>query len=105
MVFDSWWSPVRIRKWRGQGLGGTPTEVELQVDIRLEDVSDRDKGIYVRSLDGRGLSIAALTEEFTSVETFKVLPCVFLPNQGYEYFVVSVQRLQADTEIESPIEI
>ena len=86
------------------GAGGTPTEVGLDLDLRLTDISDRDEGICVRSLDSQGLSIVALTEEFTSVETFKVLPCVFLPNQGYEYFVVSVQRSQADPDVPPPEE-
>ena len=86
------------------GAGGTPTEVGLDVDLRLVDISDRDKGICVRSLDGQGLSVVALTEEFTSAETFRVLPCVFLPNQGYEYFVVSVQRPPADPNVDPPEE-
>ena len=86
------------------GVGGTPTEVDLDIDIRLADISDRDEGICVRSLGGQSLSVVALTEEFTSAETFRVLPCVFLPNQGYEYFVVSVQRPPADPDVPPPEE-
>ena len=86
------------------GPGGDPTEVGLDIDLRLADISDRDEGICVRSVDGQGLSVVALTEEFTSAETFRVLPCVFLPNQGYEYFVVSVQRPQADPDVDPPEE-
>ena len=70
----------------------------------MADISDRDEGICVRSLDGQGLSVVALTEEFTSAETFRVLPCVFLPNQGYEYFVVSVQHSQANPDVDPPEE-
>ena len=72
------------------GEGGTPTEVPLDIDIRLTGVGVRDEGIYVRSPGGQDLSIVAYAEEFTSADTFKVLPCVFLPDHEYEYFVVSV---------------
>ena len=81
------------------GLGGTPTEVSLDTDIRLTNVRERDEGVCVRSVDGQDLSVVAYGEEFTSADTFKVLPCVFLPNREYEYFVVSVQTTTPDPDL------
>ena len=81
------------------GEGGTPTEVSLDNDIRLVDVGERDEGVCVRSVEGQDLSVVAFGEEFTSADTFKVLPCVFLPNREYEYFVVSVQTTTPDPDL------
>ena len=81
------------------GVGGTPTEVSLDTDIRLTNVRERDEGVCVRSLEGQNLSVVAFGEEFTSADTFKVLPCVFLPNRVYEYFVVSVQTTTPDPDL------
>ena len=84
---------------RRTGEGGTPTEVSLDIDIRLVGVEDRNEGVCVRSLEGQDLSVVAFGEEFTSADTFKVLPCVFLPNREYEYFVVSVQTTPPDPNL------
>ena len=86
-----------VREMTGEG--GTPTEVSLDTDIRLTGVGDRDEGVYVRSPEGQDLSIVAYAEEFTSADTFKVLPCVFLPDREYEYFVVSVPSRPPDPDL------
>ena len=81
------------------GVGGTPTEVLLDTDIRLTGIRERDEGVYVRSLEGQDLSVVAFNEEYTSADTFKVLPCVFLPNREYEYFAVSVQTAPPNPDL------
>ena len=67
------------------------TEVELSSDLKLQNIAMRDKGIQISSVDGEGLSVVVLSEEFTSADMFLVLPTVHLPDV-YEYFAVSVPR-------------
>ena len=71
----------------------SPTEVDLDNSLRLNSIRTRGNGILVRSLHGEALSVVALATEFTSTDTFKVLPCVYLPDFGYEYYAVSVPRM------------
>ena len=70
-----------------------PTEVELKADdVNLDSEGTRDQAIVVRSETGDPLSVVAYAEEFSSSDTFKVMPCVRLPDKGYEYYAVSVPR-------------
>ena len=70
-----------------------PTEVELKAaDVNLDSVKSRDQAIIVKSDSGDQLSVVAYAEEYSSSDTFKVMPCVRLPDTGYEYFAVSVPR-------------
>ena len=70
-----------------------PTEVELKADdVNLDSEKTRDQAIIVRSETGDQLSVVAYAEEYSSSDTFKVMPCVRLPNSGYEYYAVSVPR-------------
>ncbi len=66
------------------------TEVDFAVDMRLRAINEREKGIHVMAVNGEDISVVALGLEFTSADTFKVLPYVYLPNDGYEYYAVSV---------------
>ena len=70
-----------------------PTEVELKADdVNLDSVKTRDQAIVVNSVNGDPLSVVAFAEEFSSSDTFRVMPCVRLPDTGYEYYAVSVPR-------------
>ena len=70
-----------------------PTEVELKAaDVNLDSVKSRDQAIIVKSDSGDQLSVVAYAEEYSSSDTFKVMPCVRLPDTGYEYYAVSVPR-------------
>ena len=70
-----------------------PIEIELDADdLKLDSVGTRDRGILIESNSQSPLSVVAYAEEYTSSDTFKVLPCIFLPDSGYEYFAVSVPR-------------
>ena len=71
----------------------SPAEVDLDTNLRIDDIRTRDNGIFLRSLQGEALSVVALASEFTSADTFKVLPSVYLPDVGYEYYAVSVPRM------------
>ena len=57
----------------------------------MDSEKTRDQAIVVRSEAGE-LSVVAYAEEYTSSDTFKVLPCMHLPDTGYEYYAVSVPR-------------
>ena len=46
--------------------------------------------------NGQQLSVIALAEEFTSSDAFKILPIVNLPNEGYEFYGVSVSITQVE---------
>ena len=70
-----------------------PTEVELKADdVNLDSEKTRDQAIIVRSETGDPLSVVAYAEEYSSSDTFKVMPCVHLPDRGYEYYAISVPR-------------
>ena len=62
---------------------------DLPVDLRLQDIGEMDKGISIRSTNGTKLSVTALSNELTSSDTYKLLPCVYLPTM-YEHYAVSV---------------
>ena len=70
-----------------------PTEVELKAeDVNLDSEKTRDQTIVVTSERGDPLSVVAYAEEYSSSDTFKVMPCVRLPDSRYEYYAVSVPR-------------
>ena len=77
---------------------GGSVNFDLPVDIRLKDIGEMDKGISVQSVDGAALSVTAFGNELTSSDTYKLLPCVYLPSL-YEYYAVSVE-LENHTVIE-----
>ena len=84
-----------------------PREVEFDsIDLNLKNVAERSKGIIITSEDGDPLSVVALAEEYHSADAFKVLPCIPLPNNGYEYYAVSVPisqiRITLDEDYEYP---
>ena len=74
-------------------------EVSLKADdVQINSPKSRDRGILVQSLNGEPLSVVAYSEEFVSSDSFKVLPCIRLPSDGYEYYAVSV--LQSRIEVQ-----
>ena len=78
-------------------------EISFKADeIQLNDPKSRDRGIRIQSLNGGQLSVVAYSEEFVSSDSFKVLPCVRLPNMGYEYYAVSVIQSQIEFQLFGP---
>lgn len=76
-----------------------PQEISFKADeIQLNDPKSRDRGIRIQSVDNGQLSVVAYSEEFVSSDSFKVLPCVRLPNVGYEYYAVSVVQSQIELQ-------
>lgn len=70
-----------------------PFEVELDADdLKLNSAGTRDRGVFIESISDSPLSVVAYSEEYTSSDTFKALPCIFLPDAGYEYYAVSVPK-------------
>ncbi len=86
-----------------------PTEVSMDADqVSIQSDGIRDRAVVVESISNDPLSIVAYAEEFTSSDTFKILPCVFLPVQVYEYYAVSVPRAKIpepdyDGEVQEPL--
>ncbi len=69
----------------------SPFEVEFPARlINLRGSNERNKGIRIYSKDGDPISVVALAEEIQSADAFKVLPCIYQPSNGYEYYAVSV---------------
>ena len=66
------------------------TEIGLPPQLRVRNAGNRDGGVFVKAMNGEQLSVIAINEELTSADTFRVLPCVYLPDDGYEYYAVSV---------------
>ena len=63
--------------------------IDFPIDIRLKESEKIDKGVFIKSTDGAKLSVTAFSSEFTSSDTFQLLPCVYLPSR-YEFYAVSV---------------
>ena len=59
-------------------------------EVQLNSPKSRERAIHVQTLNGEPLSVIAYSEEFVSSDSFKLLPCVRLPSEGYEYYAVSV---------------
>ena len=77
-------------------------EVDIDIDNELMSIVERDKGLRLDS-GGKGVSVVAFSEEFTSADTFLVLPPVYLPDINYEYFAVSVDKSENETTYGSAI--
>ena len=76
-----------------------PTEVEYKSeDVNLDSIKTRDQSIVIRSENGDALSVVAFAEEYSSSDTFRVMPCVRLPDVGYEYYAVSVPKASLKLE-------
>ena len=63
--------------------------IDFPIEIRLKECEKMDKGVFIKSTDGGKLSVTAFSSEFTSSDTFQLLPCVYLPSR-YEFYAVSV---------------
>ena len=66
-------------------------EVALPPEMRFGAVGETDKGVVIQSMDGAKLSVTAFGAEFSSSDTYQLLPCVYLPS-NYEYYAVSVAK-------------
>ena len=66
-------------------------EISPPIEMRFEAVGETDKGVFIKSMNGTRLSITAFGTEFSSSDTYTILPCVYLPSQ-YEYYAVSVAK-------------
>ncbi len=69
-----------------------PSEVEMDADqVAIVNDRIRDRAIFIQSLNNNNsLSVVGYSEEFTSSDTWKALPCVYLPVVNYEYYAISV---------------
>lgn len=70
-------------------------QVEVSIEQKLRNITERSKGLKVESVDKKGVSVVALSEERTSGDMFLVLPPVYLPDK-YEYYAVSVEEVMDD---------
>ena len=76
-----------------------PCEVDYKSeDVNLDSIKTRDQSIIIRSENGDALSVVAFAEEYSSSDTFRVMPCVRLPDVGYEYYAVSVPKASLKLE-------
>ena len=68
-----------------------PGEIKIKgSDISINRDNIRDRAVVVKSVSNDSLSVVAYVEEFISSDAYKVLPCVLLPVETYEYYAVSV---------------
>ena len=63
---------------------------DLPTDIRLVDNQMMNIGVHIASMEGARLSVTAYNTEFTSSDTYQLLPPVYLPSI-YEYYAISVE--------------
>ena len=78
---------------------GGSVDFDLPIDIRLKNIGEMDKGIFVQSVDGATLSVTAFGNELASSDTYQLLPCVYLPSM-YEYYAVSVKKENNTNDVE-----
>ena len=79
-----------------------PTEIEVDIGNELTSIAERNKGLKIIS-GGNGVSVVALSEEYTSADTFLLLPPVYIPGINYEYYAVSVERAENETVHKSAV--
>ena len=86
-----------VNKTTEESVTSREKSAEVQVDIKqkLRNITERSKGLKVESVDKKGVSVVALSEERTSGDMFLVLPPVYLPDK-YEYYAVSVEEVMDD---------
>ena len=66
-----------------------PTEITMRADdFSIESDSVRDRAFIIES--NVSLSVVGYAEEFTSADSFKILPPIYLPVFVYEYYAISV---------------
>ena len=82
---------------------GEATSVDVDSQLRLNNIGERDKAVVVESLNGQRISVVGLSEEVTSSDTFCVLPLVFLPT-SYEYYAISVPKTEIQSVSEGEVE-
>ena len=68
-----------------------PAEITIKgSNISINNDSIRDRAVVVKSVSNNPLSVLAYVEGFFSSDAYKVLPCILLPVETYEYYAVSV---------------
>ena len=68
-----------------------PAEIKIKgSDISINNDSIRDRAVVVKSVNNNPLSVVAYVEGLFSSDVYKVLPCILLPVETYEYYAVSV---------------
>ena len=72
---------------------GQTQSVNVELPSGEIGIGDRDRAVVVRSVNGQRITVAGMSEEITSADSFCILPNVFLPT-SYEYYAVSVPRLR-----------
>ena len=79
----------------------SPMEITLPNNLIATDESSTDKAVCVRAMDGKSkLTVIAFNDEFASTGTFQASPFVFLPNQLYEFFVVTSSKTVDPEDVE-----
>ena len=58
--------------------------------MRFGAVGEMDKGVFIQSVDGARLT--AFGAEYSSTDTYQLLPCVYLPSKSYDYYSISVAK-------------
>ena len=66
-------------------------DITLPTEMRFGAIGETDKGVFIQSLNGARLSVTAFGTEYSSSDTYTLLPCVYLPSK-YEYYAVSVSK-------------
>ena len=71
--------------------------VLLPSSIRVEDATERNKGLHIQAEEGKRVSVYGVDSVFSSISGFLALPCTPLPTEEYEFYAVSVPAAPAAT--------
>ena len=72
---------------------GETVSFSVDKSLKASGIRERDRAVKIESVNGQRISVAGVSEEMTSSDSFCVLPPVFLPTL-YEYYAVSVPETQ-----------
>ena len=65
--------------------------VNVPIHLRFGAVGEQDKGVFIQSMDRAKLVVTAFGGEFSSSDTYRVVPVVFLPST-YEYYAMCARK-------------
>ena len=98
-------SPVRFTvnatgfSYSGIASQNSSTNVTLPNSLQVRNVSERDKGIYVKAEEHKKIVVYGLNWYRHSTDAFLALPCNQLPVDEYEYYVVTYPTQHAQHHI------
>ena len=82
--------------YSGIATRNSSTSVTLPNSLQVRDVSERNKGIYIKAEGDRKITVYGLNYRTATTDAFLALPCKYLPIDEYEYYAVTYPLSSTD---------